>query len=209
MSSEKLAFQGLYSEAKSNVEAALTNISSIQLEDTQGKEHLQNVTARLQEISNKFGDDVKFLEENSEWDKFTIAFFGETGAGKSTILEALRIIFNERERQEQIKNGTIIKENLEKSFAENSNNLIKGLVNSVKVYEKETRDLKEQISDFTVSVKDYEQEKKDCEQEKTNLLETKRNYNVLADKYKNIKIIYVAIAVISLIVGAVLMNFVK
>ena len=209
MSSEKLAFQGLYSEAKSNVEAALTNISSIQLEDTQGNEHLQNVTARLQEISNKFGDDVKFLEENSEWDKFTIAFFGETGAGKSTILEALRIIFNERERQEQIKNGTIIKENLEKSFAENSNNLIKGLVNSVKVYEKETRDLKEQISDFTVSVKDYQQEKKDCEQEKINLLETKRNYNMLVDKYKNIKIIYAAIAVISFIVGAVLMNFVK
>ena len=134
---------------------------------------------------------------------------GETGAGKSTILEALRIIFNERERQEQIKNGTIIKENLEKSFAENSNNLIKGLVNSVKVYEKETRDLKEQISDFTVSVKDYQQEKKDCEQEKINLLETKRNYNMLVDKYKNIKIIYAAIAVISFIVGAVLMNFVK
>lgn len=195
MSSEKLVFQGLYSEAKSNVEAALTDISSIQLEDIQGKEHVQNVMARLQEISDSFSEDVKFLEENSEWDKFTIAFFGETNAGKSTILEALRITFNERERQEQIENGTIIKEDLEKSFAENSNNLIKVLGDSVKIYEKETRELKGQIHNFTISVKDYNQEK--------------NTYISLADKYKNVKIIYIIIALFGLIVGAVLMNFVN
>ena len=191
MSSEKLAFQGLYSEAKSNVEAALTNISSIQLEDTQGKEHLQNVIARLNNISDQFSEDMKFLEENSEWDKFTIAFFGETGAGKSTILEALRIIFNERERIEQIKKGKAIAEDLEVSFAENSNNIINDLNNYVKICEKETRDLK------------------DYNQEKANLSETKNTYNMLLDKYKNVKIIYIAIAVVSLIVGAVLMNFMK
>lgn len=202
MSSEKLVFQGLYNEAKSNVEAALTNISSIQLEDTQGKEHLQNVIARLNNISDQFSEDMKFLEENSEWDKFTIAFFGETGAGKSTILEALRIIFNERERIEQIKKGKAIAEDLEVSFAENSNNIINDLNNYVKICEKETRDLKEQISDFTESVIDYNQEK-------ANLSETKNTYNMLLDKYKNVKIIYIAIAVVSLIVGAVLMNFMK
>ncbi|WP_313400998.1 DUF726 domain-containing protein [Stenotrophomonas sp.] len=35
------------------------------------------------------------LEENAEWNTFTIAFYGETGAGKSTLIETLRIILQE------------------------------------------------------------------------------------------------------------------
>ena len=31
------------------------------------------------------------LKNNQEWNDFTIAFYGETNAGKSTIIEALRI----------------------------------------------------------------------------------------------------------------------
>ena len=148
MSSEKLAFQGLYSEAKSNVETALTNISSIQLEDTQGKEHLQNVIARLNNISDQFSEDMKFLEENSELDKFTIAFFGETNAGKSTIIESLRIIFQEKERQKQIENGEAQLVELEKSFSENSDILIAELNKKMKEYTNETRSIAKQISEI-------------------------------------------------------------
>ena len=200
MSNEKLAFQGLYSEAKNNVQQALTDISSIQLADEQGMEHLKNIKARLQDISEKFGEDIKFLENNSEWDKFTIAFFGETGAGKSTILEALRIVFNEKERQEQIKNGKAIAENLEKSFAENSNNLIKALGESAKKFENETRDLKGQIHGFTEIVKDYNKEK-------DNFIEAQKVCNQTIEKYKKIYFFYIAIAVFGTIFGAVLMKF--
>ncbi|MDH1443196.1 DUF726 domain-containing protein [Pseudomonas sp. GD03721] len=35
------------------------------------------------------------LQENAEWNTFTIAFYGETGAGKSTIIETLRILLQE------------------------------------------------------------------------------------------------------------------
>ena len=35
------------------------------------------------------------LEKNAEWSTFTIAFYGETGAGKSTIIETLRILLRE------------------------------------------------------------------------------------------------------------------
>lgn len=35
------------------------------------------------------------LERNAEWNTFTIAFYGETGAGKSTLIETLRIILQE------------------------------------------------------------------------------------------------------------------
>lgn len=35
------------------------------------------------------------LEKNAEWNTFTIAFYGETGAGKSSIIETLRIMLQE------------------------------------------------------------------------------------------------------------------
>ena len=59
---------------------------------------------------------MEFLEENSEWEKFTVAFFGETNAGKSTIIESLRILLNEKERERVIvkNNGNI--ENIEQEF---------------------------------------------------------------------------------------------
>ncbi|UWA74494.1 hypothetical protein M5T12_22125 [Enterobacter asburiae] len=35
------------------------------------------------------------LEMNAEWNTFTVAFYGETGAGKSSIIETLRILLHE------------------------------------------------------------------------------------------------------------------
>lgn len=39
---------------------------------------------------------------STEWDKLVIAFFGETNAGKSTIIETFRILFDETERHKNI-----------------------------------------------------------------------------------------------------------
>ncbi|MBN8462247.1 MAG: hypothetical protein J0M01_05450 [Dechloromonas sp.] len=41
------------------------------------------------------------LEENAEWDALTVALYGETNAGKSTIIETLRILMGEKTKQEQ------------------------------------------------------------------------------------------------------------
>lgn len=38
------------------------------------------------------------LEKHAEWNTFTIAFYGETGAGKSTVIETLRILLQERSK---------------------------------------------------------------------------------------------------------------
>ena len=46
------------------------------------------------------------LEQSSEWDRFVIAFYGETNAGKSTLIEALRLLWKEPgklEEQEQFR----------------------------------------------------------------------------------------------------------
>ncbi|WP_421811929.1 GTPase [Helicobacter pylori] len=52
----------------------------------------------LEEFKNLESESLKELESlknNEEWEKFTIAFYGETGAGKSTLIECLRLFFKE------------------------------------------------------------------------------------------------------------------
>lgn len=46
-------------------------------------------------ISDEITNHITTLEQSSEWDTYTIAFYGETNAGKSTLIEALRILLNE------------------------------------------------------------------------------------------------------------------
>ncbi|HDR8931513.1 AAA family ATPase [Burkholderia vietnamiensis] len=43
---------------------------------------------------------IEALQRHARWDTFTIAFYGETNAGKSTIIETLRILLQERTKVE-------------------------------------------------------------------------------------------------------------
>ena len=45
--------------------------------------------------------EIQVLRDVGEFKTFTIAFYGETNAGKSTIIESLRLYFNEATKQEQ------------------------------------------------------------------------------------------------------------
>ncbi|GAA8876971.1 hypothetical protein HpEKA22_07400 [Helicobacter pylori] len=45
--------------------------------------------------------ELESLKNNEEWEKFTIAFYGETGAGKSTLIECLRLFFKEPGKLDQ------------------------------------------------------------------------------------------------------------
>ncbi|MFT2648829.1 GTPase [Helicobacter pylori] len=50
--------------------------------------------------------ELESLKNNEEWENFTIAFYGETGAGKSTLIECLRMFFKEQSKvvqQERFK----------------------------------------------------------------------------------------------------------
>ncbi len=45
--------------------------------------------------------ELESLKNNEEWENFTIAFYGETNAGKSTLIECLRLFFKERSKMDQ------------------------------------------------------------------------------------------------------------
>ncbi|GAA7281574.1 hypothetical protein BD0096_05590 [Helicobacter pylori] len=55
----------------------------------------------FQKLELKSLKELESLKNNEEWENFTIAFYGETGAGKSTLIECLRMFFKERSKMDQ------------------------------------------------------------------------------------------------------------
>ncbi|AVJ24599.1 MULTISPECIES: hypothetical protein [Pseudomonas] len=57
--------------------------------------------SKLQEIEQALTNAINKLKDNAEHKTFTVAFYGETNAGKSTLIETLRILLRENTKREQ------------------------------------------------------------------------------------------------------------
>lgn len=76
------------------------------LKATSHDEKFEMATSDVLHIIDSFKQEkldkaIKELRLSQEWNRFTVAFYGETNAGKSTIIESLRIYFKEKEKEEQ------------------------------------------------------------------------------------------------------------
>lgn len=92
----------VYQEIDGIVNRTVESLNKINLNNDDGEKLRKDVLNDLKKIRNDFCEEFKFLKENSDWDELSIAFFGMTNAGKSTLLEALRILYNEESRKEKI-----------------------------------------------------------------------------------------------------------
>jgi len=98
-------FNQLYRDVSENIAAAMDDLSKLSVSNTEGQERLDSMKKTLREMQAGFDAELEFLEANAEWEKFTMAFIGETNAGKSTIIESLRILFNESSRRKLIEDN--------------------------------------------------------------------------------------------------------
>lgn len=104
-------FNHLYSDISDSIATAMTEIADLKVEHKEGKKELGGIMERLRNIQTSFDGELELLKQHAEWDKFTMAFFGETNAGKSTIIESLRILFKEESRQQLLdQNVQLLKE---------------------------------------------------------------------------------------------------
>nr|WP_240446656.1 GTPase [Helicobacter pylori] len=89
----------------SDVEKSIKDLQKIFENTDGGDERLRKFNQKaLEKFKNLESEGLKGLESlknNGEWEKFTIAFYGETGAGKSTIIECLRLFFKELGKMDQ------------------------------------------------------------------------------------------------------------
>lgn len=92
-------YQKINNELIHIIESMTGESTDSELNNAQGEARKQ-----LGKLQKDLKQQLADLQKNAEWDTFTIAFYGETGAGKSTLIETLRIILQEptkRENQEK------------------------------------------------------------------------------------------------------------
>ncbi|MGN8394293.1 hypothetical protein ACR9KF_06540 [Helicobacter pylori] len=88
-----------------NVEKSIKDLQKI-FENTDGgderlREFNQEALELFKNLESGSLKELESLKNNEEREKFTIAFYGETGAGKSTLIECLRLFFKEPSKMDQ------------------------------------------------------------------------------------------------------------
>ncbi|RVY10575.1 GTPase [Helicobacter pylori] len=93
-----------------SVEKSIKELQSIFKNTDDKDEKLKRFNQEALEVFQKLEreslKELESLKNNEEWKNFTIAFYGETGAGKSTLIECLRMFFKEQSKvvqQERFK----------------------------------------------------------------------------------------------------------
>ncbi|MDD3009001.1 MAG: hypothetical protein PHQ70_09055 [Arcobacter sp.] len=137
-------------------------------EDEELQESVESVLHVLNEFkNNRFNKELDDLKKYQEWNDLTIAFYGETNAGKSTIIEALRLYFKE---ETKLKSQNEFKK-IKKYIEEKKNEIIK--------VEERTKDIEYEIDCIE---KNKDENKKEL---KINI------ENINTNKEKDIEILYV------------------
>ncbi len=98
--------KNIYLDVKANVENLQNIFKNTDNENERLKKSNQEALEVFQKLEFESLKELESLKNNGEWENFTIAFYGETGAGKSTLIECLRLFFKEpgkRDQQERFR----------------------------------------------------------------------------------------------------------
>lgn len=142
---------------------------------------LEQAITRLEEMKSKLSLELETLNENAEWDVFNIAFYGETNAGKSTLIETLRILLDEPTKVSEreafdLKKAEII--DIEENYASHCK-LVEGINEE---YSLEVKNLNEKVDLLKMDICQIEKNIQCFEEEITkieNLINEKKKSSVL------------------------------
>lgn len=98
--------KNIYLDVKASIENLQNIFKNTDNENERLKKSNQEALKIFQQLERKSLKELESLKNNKEWENFTIAFYGETGAGKSTLIECLRLFFKEQSKvvqQERFK----------------------------------------------------------------------------------------------------------
>ncbi|WRD46749.1 hypothetical protein E5K44_03805 [Helicobacter pylori] len=87
--------KNIYLDVKASIENLQDIFKNTDDKDEKLKRFNQEALELFQKLELKSLKELESLKNNEEWENFTIAFYGETGAGKSTLIECLRLFFKE------------------------------------------------------------------------------------------------------------------
>ncbi|WP_208347571.1 GTPase [Helicobacter pylori] len=93
--------KSIYLDVKASIENLQNIFKNTDNENERLKKSNQEALEVFQKLEFKSLKELESLKNNEEWENFTIAFYGETGAGKSTLIECLRMFFKEQSKVDQ------------------------------------------------------------------------------------------------------------
>jgi energy-coupling factor transporter ATP-binding protein EcfA2 len=144
----------LYSDVSDSIGSAMADILNLNVEHKDGKREIGTITEKLRDIQSRFDSELHQLKTHAEWDTFTLAFFGETNAGKSTIIESLRILFKEESRQALLQQNADDLEALESALKAHLDNVRGGLHDLYTEYTGELASISQSTSRLNKILKD-------------------------------------------------------
>jgi len=103
--SNKEIFVEKYQEFHQELENTVSELATLYGFDERFRKIRDSFASLIKDDMSQARREATESLENTVWDRLVIAFFGETNAGKSTIVETFRILFNEvhREKERQRK----------------------------------------------------------------------------------------------------------
>ncbi len=91
----------IYSGVEKSIKELQSIFKNTDDKDEKLKQFNQEALRVFQQLEFKSLKELESLKNNEEWENFTIAFYGETNAGKSTFIECLRLFFKEQSKVDQ------------------------------------------------------------------------------------------------------------
>lgn len=145
----------IYKEVLKETDAVLHALESTS-EDIELSNATETARDSFAQLKSKTDVVLQELEKNAEWDALTVAFYGETNAGKSTIIETLRILMGEKSKQEQRQRFRQVHEKF---------NIDKDVVETWKQTKQELFQLEENLKIVASQFSDSQEKKKILENE--------------------------------------------
>ncbi len=93
--------KNIYLDVKASIESLQNIFKNTDDKNEKLKKFNQEALEVFQKLEFESLKELESLKNNEEWEKFTIVFYGETGAGKSTLIECLRLFFKEPGKMDQ------------------------------------------------------------------------------------------------------------
>ncbi|MCQ2904731.1 50S ribosome-binding GTPase [Helicobacter pylori] len=121
--------------------------------DEKLKQFNQEALEVFQKLEFKSLKELESLKNNEEWENFTIAFYGETGAGKSTLIECLRMFFKEQSKVVQQERFKRLYSNYQNNYQNDERNK-KAILNELHSLQ-DGATIGDERSDFTLKTQSY------------------------------------------------------
>ncbi|GAA8678908.1 hypothetical protein Kyoto127A_08880 [Helicobacter pylori] len=93
--------KNIYSDVKKSIKDLQKIFENTDGSDERLRAFNQEALELFKKLESESLKELESLKNNGEWEKFTIAFYGETGVGKSTLIEYLRLFFKEPGKMDQ------------------------------------------------------------------------------------------------------------